>query len=162
VVTEPPRWLTPDQQKAWITFNGVLIKLPYALDADLRKQAGFSHFEYLVMSVLSEPDDRTLQMSQLAALTNASLSRLSHVITRLEQKGWATRCPSAENGRITTARLTDAGFTALASAAPGHVETVQRLVFDALTPAQVEQLAEISDQILDRLDPGGEWPPRAS
>jgi DNA-binding MarR family transcriptional regulator len=59
------------------------------------------------MSVLSEPDDRTLQMSQLAALTNASLSRLSHVITRLEKKGWVTRCPSAENGRITIARLTD-------------------------------------------------------
>ena len=113
-----------------------------------------------VMSVLSEPDDRTLQMSQLAALTNASLSRLSHVITRLEKKGWVTRCPSAENGRITTARLTDEGFAALDAAAPGHVEAVRELVFDALTPTQVEQLAEISEQILDRLDPGGDWPPR--
>jgi DNA-binding MarR family transcriptional regulator len=112
------------------------------------------------MSVLSEPDDRTLQMSQLAALTNASLSRLSHVITRLEKKGWVTRCPSAENGRITTARLTDEGYAALDAAPPGHVEAVRELVFDALTPTQVEQLAEISEQILDRLDPGGDWPPR--
>jgi DNA-binding MarR family transcriptional regulator len=162
VTAETPRWLTADQQLAWIALSGVLIKLPYALDADMRGRTGFSHFEYLVLSVLSETPDRTLSMSDLASLSNASLSRMSHVVTRLEKKGWVSRCPSAENGRVTRARLTDAGYEVLVDAAPGHVETVRQFVFDALTPEQQEQLSTIATRILGRLDPGGEWPPRAA
>ncbi|MCS7483989.1 MarR family winged helix-turn-helix transcriptional regulator [Umezawaea endophytica] len=156
---EAPRWLTAAQKKAWIAFSGVLIKLPYALDADMRGRTGFSHFEYLVLSVLSDQPDRTLSMSQLAALNNASLSRMSHVVTRLEKRGWVSRCPSSENGRVTRARLTDAGYEVLVEAAPGHVKTVQELVFDALTPEEQEQLATIALRVLGRLDPGGDWPP---
>jgi DNA-binding MarR family transcriptional regulator len=159
VTTDPPRWLTAAQQKAWVAFSGVLIKLPYALDADMRGRTGFSHFEYLVLSVLSEQCDRSLPMSQLAALSNASLSRMSHVVTRLEKKGLVSRCPSTDSGRVTRARLTDAGYEVLVEAAPGHVKAVQELVFDALTPEQQEQLAVIATQVLGRLDPGGEWPP---
>ncbi len=162
VTADSPRWLTAAQKAAWITFSGVLIKLPYALDADMRGRTGFSHFEYLVLSVLSEKPDRTLSMSELASLSNASLSRMSHVVTRLEKRGWVSRCPSTDNGRVTRARLTDAGFEVLVDAAPGHVNTVRELVFDALTPEQQEQLAAISAQILSRLDPGGEWPPGES
>ena len=156
---EAPRWLTAAQKKAWIAFSGVLIKLPYALDADMRGRTGFSHFEYLVLSVLSEQADRTLPMSQLAALNNSSLSRMSHVVTRLEKRGWVSRCPSTENGRVTRARLTDAGYEVVVAAAPGHVNTVQELVFDALTPEQQEQLAVIAMRVLSRIDPGGDWPP---
>lgn len=159
VTAEPSRWLTAAQQNAWIAFSGVLIKLPYALDADMRANAGFSHFEYLVMSVLSETVDRSLPMSRLASLTNASLSRMSHVVTRLEKKGWVSRSTGVDNRRITRANLTDAGFALLVEVAPAHVETVRHLVFDALTPEQQEQLAAISAQVLERLDPGGEWPP---
>ena len=159
VTEEAPRWLTAAQKKAWIAFSGVLIKLPYALDADMRGRTGFSHFEYLVLSVLSEQPGRTLSMSQLAALNNASLSRMSHVVTRLEKRGWVSRCPSTENGRVTRARLTDAGYEVLVDAAPGHVKAVQELVFDALTPQEQEQLAAISLSVLGRLDPGGDWPP---
>ncbi|MFD9735617.1 MarR family winged helix-turn-helix transcriptional regulator [Umezawaea sp. NPDC059074] len=162
MTAETPRWLTANQQAAWIALSGVLIKLPYALDADMRGRTGFSHFEYLVLSVLSETSDRTLSMSDLASLSNASLSRMSHVVTRLEKKGWVSRCPSAENGRVTRARLTDAGFEVLVDAAPGYVKTVQELVFDALTPEQQEQLSVISTSILAKLDPGGEWPPAAA
>jgi DNA-binding MarR family transcriptional regulator len=159
VTADPPQWLTAAQQKAWVAFSGVLIKLPYALDADMRGRAGFSHFEYLVLSVLSEQADRTLSMSQLAALNNSSLSRMSHVVTRLEKRGWVSRCPSAENGRVTRARLTDAGYQVVVDTAPGHVRTVRELVFEALTPEQQEQLAAIAMRVLSRLDPGGDWPP---
>jgi DNA-binding MarR family transcriptional regulator len=156
---EQPRWLTEDEQQAWIVFTGVLVKLPYALDADMRSSAGFSHFEYLVLSGISETPDRTLPMSELATLANASLSRLSHVVSRLEDRGWVFRSPSAEDGRITMVSLTKEGFAVLAEAAPGHVETVRDLVVDVLSPAQIRQLTAISKKILARLDPGGEWPP---
>lgn len=159
MTADPPRWLTAAQRKAWVAFSGVLIKLPYALDADMRGRTGFSHFEYLVLSVLSEQADRSLAMSQLAALSNASLSRMSHVVTRLEKKGWVSRCPSTDNGRVTRARLTDAGYEVLVEAAPGHVKAVRELVFDGLTPEQQEQLVTIATRILGRLDPGGDWPP---
>jgi DNA-binding MarR family transcriptional regulator len=161
VDAEETRWLSAAEREAWVAFVGVLIKLPYALDADTKRRSGISHFEYLVLSVLSEPADRTVPMAELAALSNSSLSRLSHVVARLEERGWVHRSPCPDNGRVTNATLTDVGFAVLAAAAPGHVSTVRSLVMDALSPTQVQQLADISQAILGRLDPGGEWPPNS-
>jgi DNA-binding MarR family transcriptional regulator len=159
---EPPRWLNQDERLAWISLNGVLIKLPFALDVELRRTGGVSHFDYLVMSALSESVEMTIPMSQLAALTNSSLSRLSHVLTRLATKGWARRVPCPEDRRATNAVLTEAGFAVVRRAAPGHLETVRELVIDALSPAQIRQLAKICQAVLGRLDPEGEWPPEPS
>jgi hypothetical protein len=86
-----PRWLTDDERDAWMPLIGVLIKLPAALDAQLQRDSGLSHFEYMVLSRLSEAPERTLRMSDLAVLANGSLSRLSHVVTRLERRGWVRR-----------------------------------------------------------------------
>lgn len=155
-----PRWLTAAEETAWVALSGVLIKLPYALDTDMKRRAGFSHFEYLVLSVISETEDQQLPMSELAKLANSSLSRLSHVVARLEKRGWVERTPCAGDGRITMASLTDAGLAVLVDTAPGHVATVRELVVDALTPAQVDQLTAICSAVLTRLDPDGEWPPR--
>jgi DNA-binding MarR family transcriptional regulator len=157
---EPPRWLSQDERLAWIAFNGVLIKLPFALDAELRRSGGITHFDYLVLSVISESPQWTIPMNELAALTNASLSRLSHVVTRLEQRDWVVRSVCPQDRRATNAVLTDAGFAVVEAAAPGHVATVRDLVIDALSPTQIRQLAKISQAILGRLDPEGDWPPR--
>ncbi|HEV2778851.1 MAG TPA: MarR family transcriptional regulator [Actinophytocola sp.] len=147
-----PRWLTPDEQRAWRALASVLFKLPGALESQLQRDAGLSHFEYLVLSALSEADDRTLRMKDLAALSNGSLSRLSHVVTRLEKRGWVRRQPCPADGRHINAVLTDAGYDKLRASAPGHVEIVRELVVDALTPDQLAQLFEIGSTILNRLD----------
>ena len=89
--TAEPQWLTGEERDAWIPLVGMLIKLPAALDAQLQRDAGLSHFEYMVLSRLSEAPDRTLRMSDLAILANGSLSRLSHVVTRLERRGCRIR-----------------------------------------------------------------------
>jgi DNA-binding MarR family transcriptional regulator len=94
------------------------------------------------------------RMSDLAGFANGSLSRLSHVVKRLEQRGWVQRRPSEEDGRITVAAITEAGFEQVVAAAPNHVTTVREYVIDTLTPAQLRQLHEIGEQILDRVDPG--------
>ncbi len=148
-----PRWLTDDEQDAWRALATVLLKLPAALDAQLQRDAGLSTFEYLVLSGLSEAPDRTLRMSDLAELANGSLSRLSHVVTRLEQRGWVRREVCPEDGRCTNAVLTTAGQRKVAAAAPGHVETVRHLVIDALTAAQVRQLRDIGRRVARRVDP---------
>jgi DNA-binding MarR family transcriptional regulator len=153
-----PRWLEGIERDAWLSLIGVIIRLPAALDAQLQRDAGLSHFEYTVMVNLSNADDHVLRMSQLAALCHSSLSRLSHVVARLERRGWLRRDPCPDDGRATLATLTDDGFAKLASAAPGHVDAVRAYVIDALDPEQLGQLSAIGDTILGRLD--GDTPRR--
>src|SRR3712207_1099837 len=147
------RWLDQEQLSAWVRLAGVLELLPGALDSQLRRDAGLTHFDYWVVSKLSEAPDRTLRMSSLAHETNSTLARLSHVVRRLEEQGFVARFPCPEDARATNARLTDAGWAKVQQAAPGHVATVRHFVIDALTPRQVRQLTAIADAILQRLDP---------
>lgn len=154
-----PRWLDTEELDAWKRLSGVLIKLPYALDAQMQRDEGITYFEYLVMAQLSESPQRTRRMSALAFLTNGSLSRLSHVARRLEARGWLRREPCPGDGRFTNAVLTDEGYAKVVQAAPGHVATVRDLVVDALTPAQMRQVGVISERVLARFDPIGSCPP---
>ena len=145
--SEPP-WLNDEERQAWLTLGSLMVQLGPALDAQLRREAGISHFEYNVLAVLSEAADRTRRMSELAALTDGSLSRLSQVVSRLEKKGWVRRCPDPTDGRFTLATLTDTGWQKVVDTAPGHVSEVRRMVFDPLTKAQVQQLTSIGERIL--------------
>jgi DNA-binding MarR family transcriptional regulator len=150
-----PRWLDDDERAAWLSLVSVLIKLPAALDAQLQRDAGLSHFEYNVLAGLSEAPEGSLRMSVLAAHADGSLPRLSQVIARLERRGLVRRTPDPDDGRFTLAVLTDAGRDAVVAAAPGHVETVRNLIFDPLTKAKTRQLRDICLRILSAIDPGG-------
>ncbi len=145
-------WLDDEEQHAWRRLAAVMLKLPSELEQQLQRDAGLSHFEYWVMALLSEADGRRLRLSHLAAQANASLSRLSHVVTRLERRGWVTRAPCPDDARATLAVLTDAGDAEVVAAAPGHVRTVRRLVFDALDREDVHDLARVCGAIARRLD----------
>jgi DNA-binding MarR family transcriptional regulator len=151
-VTEP-RWLTADEMQSWLAIGALMIKLPFALDAQLQRDAGISHFEYQVLAGLSEAPDRTLRMSDLAVVANGSLSRLSHVVHRLETRGWVRRTPDPVDGRFTLAVLTDAGWDKVVATAPGHVAAVRKYVFDALTPEQAAHLPGIGYRIVTAIDP---------
>jgi DNA-binding MarR family transcriptional regulator len=147
-----PRWLNADDHEAWVAFASMLIWLPTALDDQLQRDSGLSHFEYGILAALSEADEETLRMSELAIYANGSLSRLSRAVARLEGRGWVTRQPDPADGRYTLARLTNNGRTVIVKAAPGHVEAVNRLVFDVLTAAQARQLRIIAGRILNAID----------
>lgn len=150
-----PRWLSPEERATWVRLAAVLELLPSALDAQLRRDAGLTFFEYYLLAMLSEEPGRVLRMTALAQRTNATLPRLSHVVRRLEDRGLVSRRPCAEDGRATNAHLTDAGWDAVVAAAPGHVTTVRQHVLDPLTVKQVEQLHRIADALLSGLDPDG-------
>ncbi|WP_433790971.1 MarR family winged helix-turn-helix transcriptional regulator [Actinoplanes sp. CA-252034] len=158
--TPEPRWLTSDEHAAWMTLMGVLMRLPAALDAQLLRDAGLSHFEYGILAGLSEAPDRTLRMSVLAVLAEGSLARLSQAVGRLEKRGWVRRAPDPTDGRYTLASLTDEGWDKIVASAPGHVDNVRTLVFDTLTKTQVRQLHQIGRRILSATDPGGSCPTR--
>ena len=148
-------WLDDDEQRAWRAFLLTSQLLDQALDRQLQRDAGMPHAYYAVLVALSEAPERSLRMSELAELTGSSRSRLSHAAARLESSGWIRRedCPTDRRGQV--AVLTDEGFATLAAAAPGHVDGVRRHLFDALSPAQVDQLRRISETLADHLTDSG-------
>jgi DNA-binding MarR family transcriptional regulator len=150
---DEPRWLSDEEQQAWRRFIEVLVKLPAALEGQLQRDAGLTHMGYLVLATLSEREDRRLAMSRLARKASASLSRLSHVVARLEAQGLVRRERDPEDGRVQIAVLTDQGFAKIVGAAPGHVDAVRHLVFDRLSPAQIRQLAKLCDTLLETPTP---------
>ena len=150
---EEPRWLSADERAAWLALAAVSIRLPAALDRQLRRDSGFGLFEYHALAALSEAPARTRRMSDLADLAQGSLSRLSQVVTRMEGRGWVRRSPDPSDGRTTLVTLTDEGWSTIVAAAPGHVAEVRRLAMDPLTTAQKGQLASIGRRILTAIDP---------
>ena len=148
-------WLDDEERAAWLRLVAVVELLPGVLDTQLRTESGLTHFEYFVLAMLSEAPERTLRMTWLAQRTNSTLSRLSHVVQRLEGRGLVERFPCPEDRRATNARLTGRGWETVVVAAPGHVTTVRRHVLDPLTREQVAQLRDIADAMLTQLDPEG-------
>lgn len=149
---DEPRWLDDAETDAWIGVVGLLMFLPGHLEEPLRAH-GMTFFEYSIMAALSDTPEGRLPVSGLAHMTHGSLSRLSHAITRLEGRGWVCRGPSAEDGRVTVAQLTDEGRATMQAAAPDHVASVRAGVLDALDDAQVDQLRAICAAVLERIGP---------
>ena len=146
------RWLDDEEQQIWRRFAAMITLLPAALESQLQRDEQLTHFGYWAMAMLSEAPGRSLRMSELALLANGSQSRLSHLITRLEEKGWVRRERVGEDGRGYVAVLTDEGYAKVVAAAPGHVDEVRRLLFDRLSPEQVRLLGEISTAVLGGLE----------
>jgi DNA-binding MarR family transcriptional regulator len=146
-----PRWLTRDERRAWLAYIDASTLLGDHLDRQLRRDAGLTHADYNLLSRLSAVPDRSLSMSQLAERLKITRSRLTHAVTRLEQAGYVVRRDHPTDKRGQVAELTDEGVALLAKAAPGHVAAVRQAVFDALTPEQVHQLAEIGEAISQAL-----------
>lgn len=144
--SEEPEWLTPQEKEAWTGLAAIMLMLPGRLDSALR-EVDLTLFEYLVLSHVSEAPDRRIRMSELAFLANGSLSRLSNVVKRFEQRGWMTRSPDPDDGRYTLAHLTDDGFRLVVEAAPVHMRSLRQLVLDPLTPTDLRALTRIADKL---------------
>lgn len=138
---DQPRWLDENEKQAWTGLVSVMLLLPGALEAPLQREFGLSLFDYMVLSGISEAPDRELRMSELAFMANGSLSRLSNVVRRFEQKGWAERRLDPSDGRYTLVSLTVSGHTLVVAAAPVHVAVVRELVLDRLSATDQAALA---------------------
>ena len=138
-----PRWLSPEEQQAWIGVTAVMWLLPGPLDAQLQRDSGLNLFDYFVLSSLSMADGRQRRMSDLATQSNASPSRVSNVVNKLERRGWVTRHTDEHDRRSTVATLTQTGWDKVVAAAPGHVAAVRRLLIDRLPPDQLAALRDV-------------------
>ena len=145
-------WLTDDELDSWLSVVRLMTWLPWSIDQQLQRDSKLGMVDYQVMAMLSESAQRTMRLSSLAEVTNASLSRLSRVVTRLEKRGLVRREPDATDGRFTKAILTEEGLQSLAEAAPRHVAHVRSLVIDVLSSEQLRRLGRDAKRIMARID----------
>jgi DNA-binding MarR family transcriptional regulator len=148
-------WLTAAEVDSWLSVVRLMMWLPWSIDQQLRRNSDLGMVAYQVLAMLSEAPVRTMRMSSLAEVTNASLSRLSHLFKRLEGRGLVRRAPDPTDGRFTNAILTEEGYQTLAEAAPGHVAQVRSLVIDVLSSEQLRRLGLTADRIMSRIDTSG-------
>jgi len=151
----PVKWLTAAEVDSWLSVVRLMTRLPWSIDQQLQRDSNLGMVEYQVLAMLSNRPGWTMRMSALAEVTNASLSRLSHLVKRLEARGLVRREPDPSDGRFTNAILTDEGFRTLADAAPGHVAHVRSLVIDVLSPEQLRRLGLTADRVMSRIDTSG-------
>jgi DNA-binding MarR family transcriptional regulator len=151
----PVQWLTAAELDSWLSVVRMMTWLPWSIDQQLRRDSDLGMVEYQVLAMLSTGPARTRRMSSLAQLTNASLSRLSHLVARLEGRGLVRREPDPMDGRFTIAILTVKGFQTLEDAAPGHVAHVRSLVIDVLSPEQLRRMGLAADRVMSRIDTSG-------
>lgn len=147
------RWLDAEEQKAWRAYLFSTMLLQDRLDRELTSATGISHAYYEILVALSETSGRAMRMSELADRCLSSRSRLSHAVSRLEERGWVRRQVCPEDGRGQLAVLTDEGFAALEAAAHVHVESVRTHLFDQLTPEQVASMRDVGETLLRHLGP---------
>jgi DNA-binding MarR family transcriptional regulator len=148
-------WLDDDQQRAWRQLIAMMMALPAALESDLQRSAGLTMFEYLVLANLSEAEGTTMRMSELAERANSSLSRLSHVVSRLVRSGWVVKKACVEDGRVSEVTLTKAGMKKLVASAPDHAAKVRELVVEPLTKAELVRLGDAAGAIARRITDAG-------
>jgi DNA-binding MarR family transcriptional regulator len=153
------RWLSPAEDRAWRGYRLMRTLLDLQLARDLAADSGLSEADYDVLSTLSEAPGDRWRASELAARLLWSSSRLAHHVGRMQKRGLVAREAVDSDGRGATVVLTDAGRRVLEAAAPLHLESVRRRLFDLLTPVEVEALARISAKVVERSSGPGSVPP---
>jgi len=146
-----PRWLTKREQRAWRAYMAMEHHLGSRVARELQQATGLSGADYEVLVNLSEAPDERLRPMELGRATEWEKSRLSHHLTRMEERGLVKRqaCPTDNRGAHIV--LTAKGRKAIEAAAPQHVEHVRRLFIDALTAEQLDALADIAETIVAKL-----------
>lgn len=145
-------WLSDEQQQVWRAFLRLSRQLNERIERDMQQASKMPHAYYLILAMLSEAPERSLRMNQLADVLQASQSRVSHAVARLEESGWVRRVPAPGDRRGQIAILTDAGFDRLVEVAPSHAETVRSIMFDPLSPDQLADFGDICQTILTNMD----------
>src|SRR5437588_1995202 len=146
-----PRWLDEGQQRVWQGFLHLNQDLFAVLEQQLARESGLSGADYRVLVPLSEAPGGLLRARDLGAEIGWDRSRISHHLSRMENRGLISREECAEDARGLMVRLTKAGRRAIEEAAPAHAETVQHYFFDQISKNEIETMAAVFDRVLDNL-----------
>ena len=148
-----PRWLNEDERRAWRNLSLMQLQLFALLGRELGAD-GLSYQDYLVLAGLSDCEANQARLVELGRNLGWEKSRMSHHITRMEQRGLVAKikCPTDQRGWYVT--LTDTGRDAIAAAAPAHVAVVRAYFIDLLTSDELHTLDTIAARVLDHLPAG--------
>jgi DNA-binding MarR family transcriptional regulator len=153
------RWLTAKEERVWRRWLTLNARLSATLHKELQDNAGLSMSDFEVLVHLTDSPQGRMRITDLARLLQWERSRVSHHVTRMESRRLVQRVECAEDGRGAFVVITPQGRAAIEQAAPGHVNTVRRLVFDVLSPEEVDALATIIEKTLAQLDNEAEGRP---
>jgi DNA-binding MarR family transcriptional regulator len=146
------RWLTAREERVWRRWQTLNARLSATLHRELQDDAGLSMPDYEVLVHLTDSREGRIRVTDLARLLQWERSRVSHHVTRMESRHLVHRAECAEDGRGAFIVITPQGRAAIEQAAPGHVNTVRRLIFDALSPEEIDALATVIDKALAQLN----------
>ncbi|WP_239097041.1 MarR family winged helix-turn-helix transcriptional regulator [Asanoa ferruginea] len=146
------RWLSDDEMRAWLGYRRLRTLLDLQITRDLAADSGLSDADYDVLSTVSSAPEHRMRLGELAASIRWSVSRLSHHVSRMEQRGLVARDDCASDGRGATVVLTDQGWAVIQEAAKLHVASVREHFIDLLDPADLAALATISGKVLAHLE----------
>jgi DNA-binding MarR family transcriptional regulator len=147
--------LDRDEERLWRALQRVTIALPRVLEDDLLRGTGLSLTEYAVLMNLSEAAEHELRMTELAAATALSASRITRVVEQLQSRGLVDKRKCPEDGRSNIASLTAEGLSRLKGAYPSHLTSARRHVIEHLDPKATKRLADALVKIAEQLDPDG-------
>lgn len=142
------RWLNDEEQAVWRLILAGMRKIDRVLDETLLSCSDLSSSEFSVLVSLSEAEDQALRLRDLCAGLDWDRSRTSHQITRMERRGLVTKRKSEGDARGVIVSLTDDGMRRLRAAAPEHVESVRRVVFDHISPEQQAHLKAFMEGVI--------------
>ncbi|MEU4805325.1 MarR family transcriptional regulator [Actinosynnema sp. NPDC023587] len=151
---DEPRWLDEREARVWHAYLDLNRELHGALERQLVRDSGLSNADYSLLAPLSEAPDGLVRARELGALVGWERSRLSHQIGRMEKRGLVARERCPEDARGSMVRLTPAGRTAIEAAAPAHVRTVRRYLFDVLSAEELDVLGRAFSRVLERIEAG--------
>jgi DNA-binding MarR family transcriptional regulator len=152
-------WLDGDQQRAWLAYIRIQLRLAYEMNRQLLADSGMSLADYDVLTALSVAAGGRMPITVLAAQIGWERSRVSHHVRRMSDRGLVTCGLSAADRRVTEVTLTDRGWQALAEAAPRHVDLVRRLFFGGLPADLVGPLSQALEDIYANIIKQGSLPP---
>ena len=141
------RWLSSEEQRAWRAWRRMTLLVDAAIARELTHDSGLSMPDYQVLSALSEASDHRRRLTELALRMQWSASRLSHHVTRMEQRGLVSRADCSEDLRAAYVVLTETGWEAIRQAAPHHVASVRAHLVDLLTPEEIGALTSIGEKV---------------
>jgi DNA-binding MarR family transcriptional regulator len=146
------RWLDERERRAWLGLQLMNHKVDGELARRLHERSPLSYADYVVLATLTQVPERRMRITELGDVLNWEKSRISHQLTRMEKRGLIRKesCPTDRRGAF--AVVTEAGFSEIEAAAPGHLRDVRELLVDLLSPEQLDALAEIAACVVDNFD----------
>jgi DNA-binding MarR family transcriptional regulator len=152
-------WLEGEQQRAWLAYIRVQLRLSYEMNRQLLADSGMSLPDYDVLTALSVADGSRMQITVLAAQIGWERSRVSHHVRRMSDRDLVSLGLSAADRRVTEVTLTSRGRQVLEATAPGHVDLVRRLFFGGLPDGLLGPLGDALESVYANIIKLGSLPP---